>query len=323
MKAFVHRKYGSPETLKLEEVEKPSPKDNEVLIKVKASSVNPLDWHVLRGSPYFIRFQLGLFRPKNKSIGADMAGIVEAVGSAVTGFKPGDEVFSDIHPNGSGGFGEYVSVPEEVLVLKPSNISFEEAAAIPIAGLTALQGLRDHGKIEAGKKVLINGASGGVGTYAVQIAKSYGAEVTAVCSTRNQEQAKSIGADHLIDYSKEDFTQNGQQYDLIFEGVGNKSVKELKRALSPNGIVVMVGFSGMGKMFKFMMQAPRVGKKSNQKMATMLAEMNQPDMSKLGELLESGTITSIIDKKYPLEELPEAIAYVEEGHARGKVVISL
>ncbi len=241
MKAVVYTKYGPPDVLQLKEVEKPTPNDDEVLIKVRAASVNPLDWHLMRAEPFLARLEVGFLKPKNKILGADIAGRVEAVGRNVKQFQLGDEVFGEIFENGLGGFAEYVSVPESALALKPANISFEAAAAVPIAALTALQGLRDKGEIQSGQKVLINGASGGVGTFAVQIAKSFGAEVTGVCSTRNLEMVRSIGSDQVIDYTQEDFTKNGQRYDLILDVAAYHSIFDYKRALSPEGIYVMVG----------------------------------------------------------------------------------
>src|SRR5512133_551950 len=252
MKAIVYTKYGSPDVLELKEVEKPIVKDNDVLVKVYAASVNAADWHLLRADPFLVRLMTGLFKPKYPVLGADIAGRVEAIGSGVTQFKPGDEVFGDISACGWGAFAEYASASENALVLKPTNLSFEEAATVPLAAITALNGLRDKGNIQPGQKVLINGASGGVGTFAVQIAKSYGAEVTGVTSTRNLDMVRSIGADHVIDYTKEDFTQNGQRYDLIFDAVGNRSVSDYQRALSPNGICSVAGFTSLSRLFQIM-----------------------------------------------------------------------
>ena len=248
MKAIVYHKYGSPDVFELEEVQKPAPKDDEVLVKVHAASANPADWHLLRATPFFARLMVGLLKPKYKILGSDIAGRVEAVGRNVKQFQPGDEVFGDKFACGWGGFAEYVSVAEDRLALKPANISFEEAASVPLAAFTALQGLRDKGQIQPGQKVLVNGASGGVGTFAVQIAKSFGAEVTGVCSTRNLDMVRSIGADQVIDYTQEDFTKNGQHYDLIYCAVGNRSAAHYKRALNPNGICVVAGFTTMAHM---------------------------------------------------------------------------
>ena len=252
MKAIVYTKYGSPDVLQLKEVEKPTPKDNEVLVKVHAASANPADWHLMRAEPFLARLENGLLKPKNTKLGADIAGRVEAVGRNVTQFQVGDEVFGGMPLNELGGFAEYVCAPEELLALKPAKLTFEQAAAVPLAAFTALQGLRDKGQIQPGQKVLINGASGGVGTFAVQIAKSFGTEVTGVCSTRNLDMVRSIGADHVIDYTQEDFTKNGQRYDLIFDAVGNRSVSDYKRALSPNGICAVAGFTTLSRLFQVM-----------------------------------------------------------------------
>ena len=321
MKAIVYDKYGPPDVLELQEVEKPVVKDDEVLVKVHAASVNPADWHVMRADPFLIRLMgMGLLKPKSKILGADIAGQVEAVGSNVKQFQPGDEVFGDI---GSGAFAEYACVTENRLVLKPANLSFEEAASVPLAALTALQGLRDKGQIQPGQKVLIHGASGGVGTFAVPIAKSFGAEVTGVCSTRNVDMVRSIGADHVIDYTKEDFTQNGQHYDLILAVAGNRSVFEYKRSLSPKGIYVMIGGSSTTLMFSSMLLGPLISTFGSQKMGFMMAKINQNDMVFIKELLEAEKVTPVIDRSYTLSEVPEAIRYLEEGHAQGKVVITM
>jgi NADPH:quinone reductase-like Zn-dependent oxidoreductase len=322
MKAIVYTEYGSPEVLQLKEVEKPTPKDDELLIKIQASAANPADWHLLRGEPFLARLNAGLLKPKNPILGIDIAGQVEAVGKNVTEFQPGDEVFGDC--GWGGGFAEYVCVTEKNLVLKPAHITFEEAAAVPIAAITALQGLRDSGQIQPGQKVLINGASGGVGTFAVQIAKSFGAEVTGVCSTRNLDMVRSIGADQVIDYTQEDFTQNGQRYDLIIDNVGNRSVSDLKRALSPQGTCVIVGFSSLGLLFQHMFLGPLMSMTGSKKIGLMgTANANKKDLGFLKELLEAGKVKPVIDRRYPLSEVPEAIRYLEEGHARGKVVITL
>lgn len=320
MKAVVCPKYGSPDVLELKEVEKPTPDDNELLIKVSAASVNPYDWHLMRGEPFFARFMFGFLKPKNEIFGYDIAGRVEAVGGNVKLFKIGDEVFGGI---GFGGFAEYVCGTVDNVVLKPVNISFEQAAAVPMGALTALQGLRDKGKIQSGQKVLINGASGGVGTFAVQIAKSFGAEVTGVCSTRNLDMVRSIGADHVIDYTKEDFTKNGQCYDLILDNVANHSVSDYKRALSFKGICVIVGFSSMTNMVKVLFQASLMSMNSSKKIGIMSAKINKTDMSFLKDLIEAEKLVSIIDRRYPLSEVAEAIRYIEEGHAQGKVVITM
>jgi NADPH:quinone reductase-like Zn-dependent oxidoreductase len=317
VKAIAYYKYGSPDVLEFKELEKPSPKDNEVLIKVHAASSNPLDWHFMRGAPFLARLAGGLFKPKNTKLGADLAGRIEAVGRNVTEFQPGDEVFGEISPAGLGAFGEYACSSEELLVLKPANLSFEAAAAVPVAAFTALQGLRDKGQIQKGQKVLINGASGGVGTFAVQIAKSYGTEVTGVCSTRNLEMVRSIGADHVIDYTKTDFTKNGQYYDLIFDTVGNRSVADLRRALSPHGICSIAGFTTMSHLFEVLLLGGR-------KIGMMeTAQANKKDLLIIKELLETGKIIPVIDRTYSLSETAEAIRYLETGRARGKVVINV
>jgi NADPH:quinone reductase and related Zn-dependent oxidoreductases len=320
MKAIVHEKYGSPDVLQLNDVEKPTPKDDEVLIKVYAASVNKYDWHFLTADIFLIRLMGGgLLKPKNTRLGADVAGRVEAVGKNVKQFQPGDEVFGDI---GHGGFAEYACAPESRLALKPSNLSFEEAAAVPMAALTALQGLRDTGQIQPGQKVLINGAAGGVGTFAVQIAKWFGAEVTAVCSTRNLDQARSLGADHIIDYTKENFTQNGQQYDLIFAANGYHSLSAYKRALTPKGIYVMAGGS-TAQIFQAMLMGSRMSETGGKKMGGVSAKIDQKDLAILKELLEAGKVVPVIDKCYTLNEAAEALRYLGEGHARGKVVITM
>lgn len=322
MKAIVHHEYGSPDVLELQEVTKPVVKDDDVLVRVRAASVNPLDWHFVRGTPYVVRVQTGLSRPKNHIPGVDVAGRVEAVGRNVTKFQPGDEVFG-----GSGGsFAEYVCVSERRIVLKPANVSFEQAAAVPIAGLTALQALRDKGQIQPGHKVLINGASGGVGTFAVQIANSFGAEVTGVCSTRNVDMVRSIRADSVIDYSHEVFTQSGERYDLILDMVGNRPMSEIRRILNPEGIYVSVGVAQMGNWIGPLTGVLKVLAASligSQKMVPMLAKQTNEDLVVLRELLEAGEMTPVIDRQYELSDVPQAIRYLEEGHAQGKVVITV
>ncbi|HBG74137.1 MAG TPA: alcohol dehydrogenase [Anaerolineae bacterium] len=320
MKAIVYYKYGSPDVLKLEEVEKPTPKDDEVLVKIHAASVNAYDWHFLTADIFLIRLMAGgLLRPKNPRLGGDIAGRVEAVGKNVQQFRPGDEVFGGI---GHGGFAEYAAAPERRLALKPTNLSFEAAAAVPVAALTALQGLRDCGKIQAGQKVLINGAAGGVGTFAVQIAKAFGAEVTAVCSTRNVEQARMLGADQVIDYTKENFTQSGRQYDLIFAANGYHSLAAYKRALTPKGMYVMAG-GKPAQLFEGMLLANWLSEKDGRKLGGVAAKIDQKDLLTLKELLEAGKVVPTIDKRYPLNEVPEALRYLDTGHARGKIVISV
>jgi NADPH:quinone reductase-like Zn-dependent oxidoreductase len=321
MKAIVYYNYGSPDVLRLEEVEKSTPGDDEVLIEVHATSVNWADWHNLRADPFLVRLAAGLLEPRNKILGFDVAGRVEAVGRDVKGLQPGDEVFGDIYACGGGAFAEYVAVPEDMVVLKPAGMTFEEAAAVPVAAVTALQGLRDHGQIQPGHKVLINGASGGVGTFAVQIAKSFGAEVTAVCSTRNLEMVRSIGADHVIDYTREDFTENGQRYDLILDNVGNPSAyrRFYKRSLSPKGIAVIVA----GSFFLQLFLGPWMSMTGRNRIGTYMTQANRKDLTFLKDLLEAGKVVPVLDRRYPLSEVPEAFRYLEEGHARGKVVIAV
>jgi len=321
MKAIVYEEYGSPDVLVLKDVEKPTPKDDEVLIKVHAASVNAADLHLLRADPFLVRLSSGLLKPKNKILGADIAGRVEAVGSNVKQFKPGDEVFGDISGCGWGGFAEYVCARENALVLKPANITFEQAAAVPMAAVTALQGLRNKGQIQSGQKVLINGASGGVGTFAVQIAKSFGAEVTGVCSTGKMDMVRSIGADQVIDYTQEDFTQNGHRYDLILAANGYHSISDYRRVLTPKGIYVMSG-GAEAQMFQAMLQGPWISMTGSQKMGNLLAKPNNADLAFVKDLLEAGKVVPVIDKRYPLSEVPEALRYLEEGHALGKVVIT-
>jgi NADPH:quinone reductase-like Zn-dependent oxidoreductase len=315
MKAVVRTQYGSPDVLHLEEVEKPVPKDDEVLIKIYATSVNAGDWHLLRGDPLIMRLATGVFSPKNKILGGDVSGCVEMIGSNVKQFKIGDEVFgiSPLLSGASGTFAEYVCVPENLLVHKPKNISFEEAAVLPTAGMTALQGLRNVG---SGQKVLINGASGGVGTFAVQIAKSFGAEVTAVCSTKNLETIKSIGADYVIDYTQEDFTKKEKLYDLIFAANGYHWIFDYKRSLNNSGIYVMTGGTN-SQMF----QAMFISMFGHKKMYNLLMNPNQDDLLFIKELAETKKIVPVIDKRYTLNEIPEAIKYIEEGHAKGKISI--
>ncbi|MFL7870768.1 MAG: NAD(P)-dependent alcohol dehydrogenase [Anaerolineales bacterium] len=319
MKAIVYEKYGSPDVLQLKDVEKPTPKDDEVLIKIHAASLNAYDWHFLTADIFLVRFMgAGLLKPKDPRLGADMAGRVEAVGKNVSQFQPGDQVFGML----KGSFAEYACAPESSIALKPAHTSFNEAAAIPMAAITALQGLRDEGQIQAGQKVLINGASGGVGTFAVQIAKSFGAEVTAVCSTRNLEQARAIGADHVIDYTKEDFTKSGQQYDLIFAANGYHSLPAYKRALTPKGVYVMAGGS-MAQIFQSMLLGSIMSETDGRKMSGVSAKRNQKDLIFIKELFESGKVKSVIDREYPLSETAEALRYLGTGHARAKVVITL
>jgi NADPH:quinone reductase-like Zn-dependent oxidoreductase len=322
LKAITYHRYGSPDVLDFEEVDEPVAKDDEVLLRVRAASVNPRDWHFMRGLPYIMR-PIGLRIPKDGGFGSDVAGQVEAVGKAVTRFRPGDEVFAHVL---SGGFAEYTCVSEDVLGLKPANLTFEQAAAVPLAALTALQGLRDHGQIQAGQKVLIIGASGGVGTFAVQLGKSFGAEVTGLCSTRNLDLVRSIGADHVIDYTKEDFTQSGQKYDLIFQLAGTRSPSDCRRALTSKGKLILSSGESDGRwigpldrIIKAVVLSPFV----SQRLGPFEAKRSKEDLQVLKELIESGKVSPVIDRTYPLSETAEAVRYLEEGHARGKVVITV
>jgi NADPH:quinone reductase-like Zn-dependent oxidoreductase len=318
MKAIVYHNYGSPDVLRCQEIEKPTAGDNEVLIKVRAASVNPADWHFMRGTPYIARILFGLRKPKITRPGIDVAGQVEAVGRNVTQFKPGDEVFGVCR----GAFAEYACAIEDKLALKPANISFEDAAAVPVAAISALQGLRDKGRIQRGHKVLVDGASGGVGTFAVQIAKSFGAEVTAVCSTRNVDTARSIGADHVIDYAEEDFTKSGQRYDLILAANAYHSIFDYRRALSQNGIYVMVG-GGWIQILQTLLLGPLLSLIGSKKMRFFIAKIDKKDLVLLGNLLEAEKVVPIIARRYPLSDVAEAMRYLEEGHAQGKVVITV
>ena len=319
MKAIVYCEYGPPEVLKLETIARPVPSDSQVLVRVRAASVNPLDWHFMRGTPYIGRISMGLRKPKVIQVGVDFAGTVESVGRAVTKWKQGDEVFG----GRTGAFAQYVTIRENGVVSKPSNVSFEQAAAVPVAAITALQGLRDQGKVRPGQKVLINGASGGVGTFAVQIAKSLGAEVTGVSSTRNVELVRSIGADHVVDYTKEDFTRSARRYDVIIDNVGNHSLSDLRRVLTPNGRYVMIG----GPSGQWIDPIPRVVAAAvtswfvRQEMRFFISQLNPQDLTILRDLIQSGKISPVIDRRYTLSEVPKAIRYLETGRARGKVVI--
>ncbi|MDQ4091230.1 MAG: NAD(P)-dependent alcohol dehydrogenase [Actinomycetota bacterium] len=313
MKAFMWERYGPPEALRMAEVEKPAPKAGEVLVRVLAVSVNPADWHSMRGKPLFSRATLGLVRPKHHILGVDIAGQVEAVGGAVTRFEPGDEVYANLLDHGYGGFAEYASVPVDVMSSKPANLSYEEAAAVPMAAVTALQGLRHHGDLHPAQKVLVNGASGGVGTFAVQIAKSFGAEVTGVTSTRNIDLVRSLGADHVVDYTRDDFVRSGERYDLILDTIGNRSAPELKRALAEAGKASVTGFTSMGRMVG-------VSLRGGKDVTMVSAHVTTKDLDLLSELIEAGRVRPHIDRRYPFAEIPTAIAYLEQGHARGKVV---
>ena len=324
MKAIVYCDYGTAEVLRLEDIEKPTPADDEILVRVRAAAVNPLDWHTMRGTPYIMRIGSGLRKPKVTRLGVDYAGTVEAVGRNVTQFKPGDDVFG----GRTGALAEYVSArADRAVVLKPANLTFEQAASVPVAAITALQGLRDKGKIQPGQKVLINGASGGVGTFAVQIAKTFGADVTGVCSTRNVEMVRSLGADQVIDYTREDYTRSDQRYDVILDNVGNRALLDNRRVLNPDGKYVLIGGGGpddgrwIGPFVKpiaALVLSPFV----SQDMGMMLADLNKNDLTFLGDLMQEGKVTPVIDRRYRLSEAPEAIRYLEEGRARGKVVIT-
>ena len=313
MKAFMSEKYGPPEMLRMAEVEQPTPAADEVLVKVLAVSVNPADWRSMRAKPFFSRATLGLLRPKHRIPGVDIAGRVEAAGSDVTQFTPGDEVYANLLDHGSGGFAEYVSVPVEVMSFKPANLSFEEAAAVPMAGVTALQGLRHHGEIQAGQRVLINGASGGIGTFAVQIAKSYGSEVTGVTSTRNIDLVGSLGAAHVVDYTTTEFG-SGRRYDLILDTIGNLSVRDLRHGLAEGGKAAVVGFTSVAKLIGVSLRGGR-------DVAMVSAHVATKDLEFLSDLIEAGKVRPQIDRRYPFAEIPAAITYLEQGHARGKVVV--
>src|SRR3989442_2500753 len=325
MKAIVYCDYGLP-NLKLTDVEKPTPAADQLLVKVRAASVNPLDWHFIEGTPKIMRAMgVGLRKPKDTRLGVDFAGTVEAAGKNVTQFKPSDEVFG----GRDGAFAEYVCPrASRAVALKPANLTFEQAASVNIAGITALQAIRDKGKVQPGQKVLINGASGGVGTFAVQIAKSFGADVTGVCSTRNVEMVRSIGADHVVDYTKqdytqEDFTKRGQRYDLILDCVGNHSLLAHRRALNPNGVCVVAGAKGLWDFLTRALTAPVLSRLVSQKFVTFIAKLNKQDLTIMRELMATGKVTPVIDRRYSLSEVPEAIRYLETRHARGKVVITL
>ena len=321
MKGVVYSSYGSPDVLRLEETDRPEVGEDEVEIRVRAASVNPYEWHFMRGEPLPMRARAGWRRPKDPRIGVDMAGVVSAVGRSVTGFKPGDEVFGA----GKGAFAEYGIAPEHHLAHKPVNVSFEQAAAVPIAAFTAIQGLRDCARIQSGQKVLINGAAGGVGTYAVQLAKMWGADVTAVCSTPNVEMVGSIGADQVIDYTKDDFTQGPDRYDLVFDMIGNHSLSECRRVLASDGTFVMIG-GRAGRWFRpidRVLLIAAVSRFVSQTMLTCSASWSKDDLLLMQQLMETGQVVSVIDRTYPLNQVPDAIRYVEAGHARGKVVITI
>jgi NADPH:quinone reductase-like Zn-dependent oxidoreductase len=323
MKAAVYTRYGPPEVVQIADIEKPVPKDHEVLVKVRAASVNPLDWHFMRGTPYLVHMMTGLRKPKSRGLGVDVAGQVEAVGRNVTQFKPGDEVFGSCR----GAFAEYTCTSESALVRKPVDVTFEQAASVPVAAFTALQGLRDQGNIQPGQKVLINGAAGGVGTFAVQLAKSIGAEVTGVCSTRNADMVRSIGADRVIDYTQEDFTKMGQRFDLFFDAVGNHSLLACRRVLNPKGTYVPVGGTAdrwmIGPLARALATLMLSWFVSQRLVIFFMAKTKKEDLALMADLMQAGRVTPVIDKCYSLSEVAEAIRYLEKGHARGKVVITL
>jgi len=320
MKAIIYTEYGSPDVLRLSEVAKPAPRDNEVLVKVMATGLNAADRYKLSGKPFIARLMTGgARRPKHTILGADVAGVVEAVGRGVTRFRPGDAVYGDLSGVGSGGLAEYVGAPEGVWARKPEGISFEQAAAVPMAAVTALQGLRDKGQLRAGQRVLVHGASGGVGSFAVQIAKALGGEVTAVCSARNVDMARALGADHVIDYTREDFAQNGQRYDIVLAVNGYRPIGDYQRALAPGGVYVMVG-GAMKQIFQALLLGPALSRRG--RVASVTAKPNSADLAAVGELLQAGQVRPVIDRCYPLEEAAEAFRYLEKEHARGKVVIT-
>ncbi len=321
MRAIIRNTYGSPDVLELQEIDKPDLADDGVLVQVRAASVNPADWYGLTGTPFVARMLQGLLKPKQQVLGVDFAGTVEAVGRDVTQFRPGDEVFG----GRSGAFAEYVCVRNAVAA-KPANLTFEQAAAVPVAAITALQGLRDKGQIQPGQKVLINGASGGVGTFAVQIAKAFGAEVTGVCSTRNVDLVRSIGADHVIDYTREDFTRSDRRYDLMLDVAGSRSWSECRRVLNPQATLVIVGAPKGNRLIGPLSHIVKVrlaALRSSQKVVFFVAKMNKADMMVLRELLEAGKVRPVIDRHYELSEIADALRYLGEGHAQGKVVLTV
>jgi NADPH:quinone reductase-like Zn-dependent oxidoreductase len=316
VKAFIYEKYGPPQALRMADVDTPAPTAGEVLVKVRAASVNAADWHIMRGKPLFSRATLGLLRPKHKILGVDIAGQVEAVGSGVTRFEPGDEVYANLLDHGYGGFAEYASVPVTVAAPKPAKLSFEEAAAVPMAAVTALQGLRHHGELQPTQSALVNGATGGVGTFAVQIAKAYGPEVTAVTSTPNLDLARSLGADHVVDYTTTDFARSGRRYDRILDTVGNRSVPDLRRALAGDGKAAVTGFTSVPRLLG-------VSLRGGKDIAQVQAHVTTSDLELLSELIEAAKLRPQIDRHYPFAEIPAAIAYLELGRARGKVVVAM
>ena len=322
MKAMLYTEYGPPHVLRLNEVETPPFGGNDILIRVHAAGANAGDWHLLRGDPFMVRLTAGLRKPKHQILGADVAGQIAVVGRNVTQFQPGDAVFGDLSASGFGAFAEYVAAPAQAVVLKPAGMTFEQAAAVPSAALTALHGLRDEARLQPGQKVLINGASGGVGTFAVQIAKALGAEVTGVCSTRNVDMTRAIGADHVIDYTQEDYTRNGHRYDVILDAAAFRSLPDNQRALAPSGVYVLVGGSG-GQFLNVILTGPWRSKKSGQRFRSFVKQPTQQNLTFVKELLEAGKVIPVIDRRYPLCDVPEALRYLEAGHARGKVVITV
>jgi NADPH:quinone reductase-like Zn-dependent oxidoreductase len=319
MKAWLSEIYGPAEVLSLQDIPDPLPGDDELLIDLKSVSLNAYDWHNMRGDPRLIRLSGGLFRPKQTILGSDASGIVTKVGRNVDNFRPGDRVFGEFH---YGGFGEKLCVSTDLMIHMPAGLSFEDASCLPMAGVTALQGLRDRGRIKSGQKVLINGASGGVGHFAVQIAKSFAAEVTAVCSTVNLDLVRSIGADYVVDYTREDFSSNGKKYDLILDAVGNQSLSNLKKALTAVGVAVVIGFVSWGKMLPIALQSRKESKPGRKQVSMMVTDTSASDLETMRSLVESGKVKPHIDRRYVFEELPEAMAYMETGRARGKVVVN-
>jgi NADPH:quinone reductase-like Zn-dependent oxidoreductase len=323
LKAITYHRYGAPEVLRFQEIDDPVVGDDEVLVRVRAASANPRDWHFMRGLPAFMRLQFGLRRPKHSGLGSDIAGQVEAVGKDVRRFRPGDEVYADVV---MGGFAEYASVPEALLVPKPANLTFEQAAAVPLAAVTALQGLRDHGRVQPGQQVLVIGAAGGVGTFAVQLAKWLGAEVTGVCSTGKVDLVRSLGADHVVDYTREDVTRGGRRYDVVFQLAGTQSPSDLRRALTPRGTLLLSSGESDGRLIgpvdriiKALLLAPF----TRQRLVPFVAKRSSEDLQLITTLIEAGKLTPVIDRTYPLSDVPEAIRHLEQGHARGKVVITV
>jgi NADPH:quinone reductase-like Zn-dependent oxidoreductase len=316
VQAFIYERYGPPQTLRMTEVDTPVATADQVLVKVLAASVNAADWHLLRGKPLFSRATLGLLRPKHQVLGVDIAGRVEAVGADVTRFQPGDQVYANLLDHGYGGFADYVAAPVEAVALKPASLSFEEAAAVPMAATTALQGLRHHGELQPGRQVLVNGASGGVGSFAVQLAAAAGAEVTAVTSTPNLELVRSLGAAQVVDYTSTDFVRSGRRYDRILDTVGNRSVRDLKRALAPGGKAAVTGFTSVRRLLE-------VSLRGGKQVAQVQAHVTSSDLELLSELIEAGKVRPRIDRRYAFADLPAAIAYLEQGHARAKVVVAM